>query len=66
VGTHDRESSLLLPDHISAKPEDLDRLMKGVLETNELLLAGGYPAVLQAAAVAFGFVFIHPFEDGNG
>ena len=23
-------------------------------------------AVLQAAAVAFGFVYIHPFEDGNG
>jgi hypothetical protein len=23
-------------------------------------------AIVQAAAVAFGFVFIHPFEDGNG
>lgn len=23
-------------------------------------------AVLQAAAVSFGFVYIHPFEDGNG
>lgn len=26
----------------------------------------GLPAIVRAAAVAFGFVFIHPFEDGNG
>ncbi len=27
---------------------------------------GGVPAVVHAAAVAYGFVFLHPFEDGNG
>lgn len=26
----------------------------------------GLPALVQATVVAFGFVFIHPFEDGNG
>ena len=27
---------------------------------------GGVSAVVHAAAVAYGFVFLHPFEDGNG
>ena len=26
----------------------------------------GLDAVLQAAATAFGFVYIHPLQDGNG
>ena len=28
--------------------------------------AGAVPPVIQAAAIAYGFVFLHPFEDGNG
>ncbi|MDD3815334.1 MAG: Fic family protein [Desulfocapsaceae bacterium] len=24
------------------------------------------PAVVHAAAISYGFVFLHPFEDGNG
>ncbi len=32
----------------------------------EQLHAGRVDAVCAAAAAAFGFVFIHPFEDGNG
>ena len=27
---------------------------------------GGYDPILSAALLGFGFVFIHPFEDGNG
>jgi Fic family protein len=27
---------------------------------------GHVPAVIHAAAIAFGFVFLHPFDDGNG
>ena len=30
------------------------------------LFRSDYDAVLMAALIAFGFVFIHPFEDGNG
>jgi Fic family protein len=26
----------------------------------------GLAPVLQAAATAFGFVYVHPFQDGNG
>jgi Fic family protein len=54
-----------LPEHISAKWQDIDLLMNGLLTTNNLL-ENNYDAVLSAAVIAFGFVFIHPFEDGNG
>lgn len=66
VGEHDRTTGEPIPDHISAKWQDLDRLINGLLKTNELLLKSDIDAVLAAAIVAFGFVFIHPFEDGNG
>lgn len=66
IGEHDRETLSPLPDHISAKVEDLPFLMTGLLETNNLLQESKYDAVLVAATVAFGFVFIHPFADGNG
>ena len=31
-----------------------------------LVNAVSVPPVIQAAAIAYGFVFLHPFEDGNG
>jgi len=65
VGEHDRETGMPLPEHISAKWQDIDLLMNGLLTTNNLL-ENNYDAVLSAAGIAFGFVFIHPFEDGNG
>jgi hypothetical protein len=37
-----------------------------LIATDELLKGSDYPPVFAAAAIAFGFVFIHPFEDGNG
>ncbi|MDT0641236.1 Fic family protein [Zunongwangia sp. F363] len=66
VGEHDRATGEPIPDHISAKPEDLPELIKGLLATNQLLLENDFPAVMAAAKIAFGFVFIHPFVDGNG
>jgi Fic family protein len=36
------------------------------MATNEVLQDQSYDAVLAAAKIAFGFVFIHPFVDGNG
>jgi hypothetical protein len=55
-----------LPEFIGANPSDLHELIHGLLEANSLMTAGSCDAVLQAAAVAFGFVYIHPYEDGNG
>jgi Fic/DOC family len=55
-----------LPEFIAARPEDLPELMAGMLEANDRMSADGVDAVLEAAATAFGFVYIHPFQDGNG
>lgn len=66
VGEHDRTSGEPLPDHISARWQDLNQLIDGLLTTNKLLLESVIDPVLGAAIIAFGFVFIHPFEDGNG
>jgi Protein of unknown function (DUF1488)/Fic/DOC family len=55
-----------MPEFIGARPNDLADLMAGMLETNDRMSADGVDAVLQAAATAFGFVYIHPFQDGNG
>ncbi len=51
---------------ISPKPNDLAELMQGLLDSLERMLAANCPAVIIAAAISFGFVFLHPFEDGNG
>ena len=53
---------------VCPKPEDVESLMKGLLASHLSMMenAAELPAVIQAAIVAFGFVFVHPFEDGNG
>lgn len=66
VGEHDRVSGIPMPDHISARPNDLEALISGLIDTYELLREDEFDAVLMATIIAFGFVFIHPFEDGNG
>lgn len=65
VGQHDRQTGAPIPGHISARPRDLPLLMDGLIafvqdRSREL------DPVVAAAAAAFGFVYIHPFEDGNG
>jgi len=66
VGEHDRSTGEPIPNHISARPEDVTLLLDGLIETTALLEESDMDAVLAAAAIAFGFVFIHPFVDGNG
>ena len=66
VGEHERSTGYPIPDHISARWQDLILLMEGVIATNELLKESNMDPVLAAAVIAFGFVFIHPLEDGNG
>jgi len=55
-----------VPEFIGANPRDLEDLMKCLIETNAIMKEGGLDPVLQAAATAFAFVYIHPFADGNG
>jgi hypothetical protein len=66
IGVHDRVTGQPIPDHISARAEDLPSLARGVVEYDDRAVAGKMDPVAAAAAVAFGFVYIHPFEDGNG
>ena len=65
VGQHDRCSGMPLPDHFSARHEDLATLVDGLIAFDHC--ASQYiDPVIAAAVLAFGFVYIHPFEDGNG
>lgn len=65
IGEHDRETRLPLPVHISARHEDLSALVRGLIEFDTRFAAELDP-IISAAILAFGFVNIHPFEDGNG
>ena len=51
---------------VCPKPEDLADLMIGWMRMMEQLGDSKIDPVCAAAAASFGFVFIHPFEDGNG
>lgn len=66
IGEHDRTTGEPIPSHISARWQDLDTLMQALLNTAKKLETEKFHPVLSAAKIAFGFVFIHPFEDGNG
>lgn len=66
VGEHDRSTGAPIPEHISARYQDLENLLKGLLDTYNLLQTNQFNPVLTASSIAFAFVFIHPFVDGNG
>lgn len=51
---------------ICPKPDDLSSLMKGLINSHKRMKAGNVSPVIHAATIAYGFVFLHPFEDGNG
>ncbi len=68
-------------EFVPARPEDVPALMQGLLDTagKARALVDSMPGkgdidaaelpfdpVIYAAIIAFGFVFIHPFMDGNG
>jgi len=52
--------------YISPQPNDLPDMMNGLLESLERLIEANCHPVIVAATISFGFVFLHPFEDGNG
>ncbi len=55
-----------LPEFIGARPEDLEDLCDGMLDANNRMRDDELDPILQAAATAFGFIYAHPFQDGNG
>ncbi len=65
--------SQTLPDYsedvhfVCPKPEDVPLLMDSWMKMEgRLAKTDKMDPVVAAAAAAFGFVFVHPFEDGNG
>jgi len=52
--------------YICPKTEDLSDLMKGLLDSHLKMKAAKVSPIIHAAVIAYGFVFLHPFEDGNG
>jgi hypothetical protein len=66
VGEYERSTGEPIPEHISARWQDLNELLIGLTDTYNKLEKSEFHPVLTAAMIAFGFVFIHPFTDGNG
>jgi Fic family protein len=66
VGDRERTTGEPIPDHISAKWQDVEQLISGLISSWQLMETAGFDAVLAATKIAFGFVYIHPFVDGNG
>ena len=52
--------------YVSPRPQDVTTLMDGLVAAHRRMEAGQVPPVIQAAVVAYAFVYIHPFDDGNG
>jgi hypothetical protein len=51
---------------VPPQPEDIHALMEGWMACCRGMMAGGLHPVVAATVAGFGFVFLHPFEDGNG
>jgi hypothetical protein len=65
LGERDRDGNPI-PEFIGARPQDLRDLLDGLFAANARMAKGHLDPVIQAAAIAFGFVYVHPLEDGNG
>ena len=52
--------------YIAPKPEDLNELMKGMFASYEIMMKSSIHPIIIASVISFGFVFMHPFDDGNG
>lgn len=52
--------------HVCPRPEQVPSLMAGLAAADMRLREAAIHPVIHAAAIGYGFVFIHPFEDGNG
>lgn len=55
-----------LPEFVGARPQDVPGIMTALNDCNNRLRISDVDPVLQAAAIAFGFVYVHPLADGNG
>ena len=52
--------------YVSPKPEVLPGMMKGLIGVHQLYKKSPLHPIIHAGIISWGFVFLHPFEDGNG
>ncbi|MEI7657580.1 MAG: Fic family protein [Phycisphaerae bacterium] len=52
--------------YVCPSPADVPSMMQGLIEAHRLMERGGVHPIVHAAVVGYGFVFVHPFNDGNG
>lgn len=52
--------------YIAPKPEDVPGIMDGWFKCADKLLGSDDNVLMTTALLSFAFVFIHPFDDGNG
>jgi hypothetical protein len=52
--------------YVCPRPQHLPALMAGLISAHGWMERGNVHPVVHAAIVGYGFVFLHPFEDGNG
>lgn len=50
--------------YICPPPQYINSLMKGLSDCH--IKSEGAPGIIRAAIISFGFVFFHPYDDGNG
>lgn len=55
-----------IPEFIGARQDDVVDLMAALDKCNNRMRPQDVDPVIQAAIIAFGFVYVHPLEDGNG
>jgi len=53
-------------EFVCPKPEDVGSMMSGLIACIDRMRASAIDPVVAAAIAGFGFVFVHPFRDGNG
>jgi len=51
---------------VAPKPQDIHDLMEGMFYAYDRMMSSELHPVIIATAISFGFVFMHPFDDGNG
>ncbi len=56
----------MLVHYVAPKPQDLPDLMEGLIKCTSRMFSSELDPVMIAAVLSFGFVFMHPFLDGNG
>ncbi|MEO9228146.1 MAG: Fic family protein [Devosia sp.] len=65
IGVYDRGTHEPIPSHVSARTQDVRSLIDGMVAFEHSASLKQHP-IIAATALAFGFVFAHPFADGNG